>query len=304
MKHQNIFWGVVLILIGSLVLLDRLGLFIFEWVMVRRLWPVLLILWGVSILPTKGFIKLILAFTVAALSVVIYQQRAPESHTDWKRFEFKKERRIDHKNNISQHFSEPFDDSIQLAKLKLDAGAGNFKLSGHTNELFEFSKSSSLMKYEFRVESLNEEASIFISQNTNIVLGKNNKNDVEIMLNPKPIWAVTFGLGAGNFNFDFSEIKVKKLELDGGAASIDFKMSELMDETDISINTAASSIKLRLPEGAGATLKSNAVLSSRNLNGFEQLSRGHYRTPGFDDAAQKFTINMDAAVSSFTVIWY
>lgn len=44
MKHQNIFWGALLILLGTLFLFDRLGFFVFDWSMVRRLWPVLLIL--------------------------------------------------------------------------------------------------------------------------------------------------------------------------------------------------------------------------------------------------------------------
>jgi hypothetical protein len=304
MKHQNIFWGVILILIGTLVLFDRLGFFIFEWAMVRQLWPVLLILWGISILPTKGFIKLILAFTVAGISVVIYQQRAPEMRTEWKRFDFKRESQVRDRDQITQYFSEPYDETITRAKLTLDAGAGAFKLKSSDDNLVGFNKERSTMRYDFRVESYNEEATVKISQNSNIHLGKNNRNDVEILLHSGPVWSTQFNIGAGSFDFDFSGLMVDEIKLDGGAASIEFKLGDLLDKTMIDINTAASSITLYLPKNAGAILKSNAVISSRNIEGFERMSRGLYQTENYDEAVQKIDISMDAAVSSFTVKWY
>jgi hypothetical protein len=304
MKHQNIFWGVVLILIGSLVLLDRLGVFIFEWAMVRQLWPVLLILWGISILPTKGFIKLILAFAVAGISIIIYHQRAPETRTEWRRFEFKRDSQIQDRDQIAQYFNEPYDETISRAKLTLDAGAGSFKLSASDGNLIGFDKKRSTLRYDFRVESFNEEATVRISQNSDIHIGKNNRNDVEIMLHPSPVWSTDFNIGAGSFDFDFSDLRVDKIKMDGGAASIEFKIGDLLAETSVEINTAASSITLYLPKEAGAVLRSNAVLSSRNIEGFERISRGQYQTGNFEEAVQKIDISMDAAVSSFTVKWY
>lgn len=44
-KNSKIFWGVVLILFGGLVLLRNFGYLEYEIV---RFWPVLLILWGIK----------------------------------------------------------------------------------------------------------------------------------------------------------------------------------------------------------------------------------------------------------------
>ncbi|MFI5252486.1 MAG: cell wall-active antibiotics response protein LiaF [Bacteroidota bacterium] len=46
---RNLFWGFILVLFGVLLLLDNLGIADFGE-MLRQFWPVLIILWGVSIL--------------------------------------------------------------------------------------------------------------------------------------------------------------------------------------------------------------------------------------------------------------
>jgi predicted membrane protein len=49
---RNLFWGMVLILLGLLFLLDNLGIADFGEV-IRMYWPVILILWGISALFRK-----------------------------------------------------------------------------------------------------------------------------------------------------------------------------------------------------------------------------------------------------------
>lgn len=302
MKHQNIFWGFALIILGTLILLDRLGIFIFEWVMLKHLWPVLLILWGISIIPTKGFIKLGLSLVVAVLAVVIYNQKAPEKRTEWKRIEFKKE--SSDKDAVSQTFSEPMDKNISKARLQLDAGAGAFKMRKSSPNLIDFDKKRSLMTYDFKVESFEDEAKIFISQNTRIQSGTNRGNDVSFKLNPDPVWEFEFNIGAGSFDFDMSELKVEKLDLNGGAADINLKLGDRQETTRLELDAGASSITVRIPKGAGGELRSSSLLSSRNIPGFERISKGHFRTENFDSAEQKVIIELNTAISSFTVVRY
>ena len=71
MSYKKVFWGVVLIIIGILFIIRNLGWVDFSWWGVFRLWPVLLILWGISVIPIKNYLKLILSF-VALLVAVIF----------------------------------------------------------------------------------------------------------------------------------------------------------------------------------------------------------------------------------------
>lgn len=49
---RNLFWGLILVIFGVLILLNNLGIADFEDV-IRDYWPVLLILWGMLILTRK-----------------------------------------------------------------------------------------------------------------------------------------------------------------------------------------------------------------------------------------------------------
>ena len=49
---RNLFWGIILVVFGSLLLLNNLGIADFEDV-IRDYWPILLILWGVLVLGKR-----------------------------------------------------------------------------------------------------------------------------------------------------------------------------------------------------------------------------------------------------------
>ncbi|PID58682.1 MAG: hypothetical protein CR986_07395 [Ignavibacteriae bacterium] len=57
MKTSNLFWGFFLVTIGSLFLLTRYTEFYIPWHIVWDLWPVLLILMGISIMVKGTFVK-------------------------------------------------------------------------------------------------------------------------------------------------------------------------------------------------------------------------------------------------------
>lgn len=59
MSYRKIFWGVMLVLIGTLFILKNVGVIFFDWVTIWRLWPLILILWGISLIPVKDYLKLI-----------------------------------------------------------------------------------------------------------------------------------------------------------------------------------------------------------------------------------------------------
>jgi len=47
-KHESLFWGVILLLIGLLFLLDNLGIDIDVWDVIGDFWPMILILIGLK----------------------------------------------------------------------------------------------------------------------------------------------------------------------------------------------------------------------------------------------------------------
>jgi hypothetical protein len=304
MKHQNVFWGTILITFGLLFMFDRLGVFELEWFMVWRLWPVLLILWGVSILPVRGLFKMILAIGVAALSLLIYANLKPSESPFHRNFHYNyTDEDTTDGEDINQVFSHPIDTEI-TALLKMTAGAGKFMLNGTTNELIYINKSGGKIGYDFKVEEMDGNATVSLEQNSDINMQRKRPNNLDIQLNENPIWGLDIEIGAADFNFDLTPFKVSKIDVEGGATSIQFKLGNLYPETEVNIDAAASSINMQIPETAGCSIIGSSILSHRDMKGFIQVSKGHYETENYATASQKIKISVDAAVSSFEITRY
>lgn len=310
MKQSNIFWGAMLVGLGTLLLFDRLGMMHFDWWAFAKLWPFLIILWGVSIIPVQNGIKIVLALLVAAGSVFMYLNKAedrPERHKYSYRYDFDdndEEEAEESENDIltDQSFNEPYNPAISTAKLEMDAAAGSFVLQGSTGELIFAENKGFGNQFDFKTEVLGTEAKILLKQHNDIKFGKNKGNKFNLMLNTSPVWEFDFDIGAAEFDFDLSNHKVSKIDIDGGAASIELRLGDLQPETDISIDAGASSVEIRIPASAGCRILGTSVLSSRNFEGFDKVDKGHYETKNFETANQKIRIRMDAAISGFTVI--
>lgn len=312
MKQSNIFWGTMLVGLGTLLLFDRLDMMHFDWWAFAKLWPFLIILWGVSIIPVQNGIKIVLALLVAAGSVFMYLNNA-ENRTERHKFSYHYDFDDDEDDEdeaeesdsgvaTDQSYNEPYNQLITTAKLEMDAAAGSFVLQGSTGELIFAENKGFGNQFDFKTEVLGSEAKILLKQHNDIKLGKNKGNKFNLMLNTTPVWEFDFDIGAAEFDFDLSNHKVSKIDIDGGAASIDLKLGALQAETDISIDAGASSVEIRIPASAGCRILGTSVLSSRNFEGFEKIDKGHYETKNFETASQKIRIRMDAAISGLKVI--
>jgi len=71
MNFQKIFWGIILLLVGILMLFKHLGLIHIHFWNLIHFWPVILIIWGVIVLPIKNNIKVIISIGILGLTLII-----------------------------------------------------------------------------------------------------------------------------------------------------------------------------------------------------------------------------------------
>lgn len=83
MKSRNLFLGIIILFIGVIALLAAFNVFEFSWVLLWRMWPMLLILIGVMILPVKDWLKAILLVLTLCGSVLLYRYEATHSWFHW-----------------------------------------------------------------------------------------------------------------------------------------------------------------------------------------------------------------------------
>ena len=76
MKSRNLFLGIIVLFVGVVALLASIGVIEFSWRVAWRLWPMLLIFVGISILPIKDWAKALLLVVALAAGVWLYQSEA------------------------------------------------------------------------------------------------------------------------------------------------------------------------------------------------------------------------------------
>ncbi len=79
MKNKNLLLGILLLFVGVVALLASLDIFEFRWSIVWHLWPLLLIIIGVMVLPVKDWLKAILLLASLAVGVLLYRYELSQS---------------------------------------------------------------------------------------------------------------------------------------------------------------------------------------------------------------------------------
>lgn len=319
MKLDRVIWGVVLLFIGSVLLLDNFNVIEFYWSNVWKFWPVFLIIIGVNILFNRnnsqtGNIISLGIVVVTLCFLFVKGQDKPEGRW-WSNV--RDNIHIDMDDEDSQNvgtnkssFAEPFTvgDDVKKNVLEISGGGTSFELKGNSDSLFLAhvnKKNNNFGLTKIASDSVN--TLIFKTRDKNRRSkwsSGNGTNKVDLYLNTRPIWEMELRLGAGELDFDLTDYKVRTLNFDGGAASIDFKIGNLLPITDINIKTGVADVKISVPETSGCRIKSKTGLSSKDFKGFKLISDGVYETENYQSSTKKVFINFDGGLSNFEVTRY
>jgi len=306
MKTSHIFWGLLFIGLGLLILINNFSTIFMDWGTIWKLWPLVVILLGISLLVRhkygKGFIA---GLAAVILALAIFASFKTATHFFSHDFEFVFDGEGNYEFEVTE-YSEKYDSTLNYAEFNFDAGAGSFKIKELTENLFDATTEG--RKDNFYLKRFDSDSSSkidFVMQSTRFRIGINNyKNKVDMKLNPQPIWNLTFDVGAASMDFDLTEIKTKNIDINMGAASINLKVGDKYSETNISIDAGASDIDIFIPQSSGCSINTDGALSSKNFDDFEKINSGHYQTTNFEEADSKIYISIDSGVSSITVKRY
>lgn len=317
MSYKKLFWGILLVIIGVLFILKNMGLIFFDWWTVFRLWPLILILWGISLIPIKDYFKLGLSILAIALTFLVVskfdKRERPfhnwnKNHQSWK---FNSDDSEDFDNDTTysgnvQELFQSYDSTVKYASLSLEAAAGDFRIADSTltDKLLIFRKKGNIGDYSMTSSDEPDKRNVSLKIEESDVQFKNEGNMVQMYLNPEPLWDFNFDIGAANINFDLSGFKVENVDVDGGASAIYLKLGDKTPYSHVKIDAGAASIDINVPESSGVEVRTETVLTSRNFQGFKKVSAGHFKTDNYVSATSKILIEVDAGVSSLNITRY
>jgi hypothetical protein len=315
MKYGHLFWAIILIAIGCLILISNFGWIDFHWSTVWRLWPLILIFWGIAILPLKDLIKYALLIGVILFTIIFFNKLTEPkgwflwhgNDSEWNfGDEWNKEggesgssRRME-----SQTLTVPYDSLSRKADLILEAAAGDFKLEGLTTELLSFSKNGNVGNYSLTTEDVDGKKQVRIHLDKSEGPRKFTQNEVEIRLNQQPVWDMNLDIGAASIAMDLKDYRIDTININAGASSIDLTLGNKNPMTRVTFNAGASSLNIRIPKDAACEVKSESFLVSRDFEGFTKKGSGLYQSDNYSSGKNKIYIDIQTAVSSITIERY
>lgn len=325
MNVRRISWGLIILFVGLILLFSNLGYIDFNWTAVFALWPVLLIIFGVSfILPDKPESKYIMTLiTIGILVLFAYQGLTSKRHF-WN-FEIEDDREInqnyfeddrtnDNRRIDKQEFRTNLSSDTKFATLNIEGGVVDYRIGKSTTDLFSASASSnlggfSLLTKEIGGDSVLGDEKVVLdfkmNRNKTVKLKKSEvDNRADMKLSAVPIWSINLEIGAGSADFDLSDYKIKKFKIEGGVSSIHAKMGMPIDyNTEINFEGGLASFDLAIPEGAACRVVSESALSSKELTGFKQKD-GSYVTENYHSSQRRYEVKMETGLSSLVVERY
>lgn len=311
MKTDKIVWGLTLVFVGAILLLDNFNIIDFYWGSVWQFWPLVLILIGINMVFGRNKSKpwsstVIIALSCLVLGFIAYMgiYRADRSESRWS-WSFDDEEEA--KALSSGTFSEAMPAGTRYAELHIKGGATRYVLQDSTSQLFEAEVKRSYGKFSLQkisrdsVEILNFNMK---GKGENIDLDELDENSARMRMNTRPIWRIFFEMGAGEADFDLSPYQVEQLQVKGGAASFDMKLGVPRTQTEVTVEAGMAEVKLNIPESVGCKISIKSGLSDQDFEGFEKQEDGTYLSPGYAQSAKKINIQLKGGLSDFEVKRY
>ncbi|MCL4510822.1 MAG: DUF5668 domain-containing protein [Bacteroidetes bacterium] len=301
MKISRLFAGILITLLGIALILTNFDIVSLNWHFIFKLWPILLIFGGISMLVSDSKWRGIL-FAVTSVLVLVWIFSL--ASIGWGNFRgiFHHDGRFTH----NQEFTQDMSKDVRHAVLTLNAGAGYFSINDTSSELFYAHTESNVGDYalDANKDGSTERLDFTLKSREDHWSFGGSKNHVEMMLNPKPDWNLNVDVGACSVNFDLTPFIIRTAEIKAGASSLRIRLGDKSDTTHLSMDTGASSVVVYVPESAGCQINDRAELSSKTFDNFMKDSDGIYHTPNFDSAKKKVFIDIKAGVSSIKVKRY
>jgi hypothetical protein len=73
---------------------------------------------------------------------------------------------------------------------------------------------------------------------------------------------------------------------------------------NVKVETGVSSVLIKVPREVACEVNTDSFLVSKELPGFDKVSKGTYVSPNYSSASQNITIHFNSGISSLRVLRY
>ena len=263
MKRSNLWWGIILVCIGALLLLDNLG-----------------VLAPLNI--KAGPLILSLALIGLGTWTLLAAQRRG--------------------NFATEELSIPFEGEEAHVNLDFGAGElrvhgaalGETLLSGTFEEVEHD------VSYKGGHQRVRLSSPPFAGPHW--IIGPWQHRRWTVALNDAVPLTLTVKTGASDVRLDLTDVQVTRLKLESGANAMHVIAPAHAGYTEIRGSSGAASLSVEIPKGVAARIRTSGALASISVDRerFPKME-GDYRSPDYETAANKVDVTLEMGVGSITV---
>ncbi len=288
----RVFLGLFVVFLGLVLLGDTTGIYHVEidfW----SFWPVLIIAFGLSLLSRRGWLSFFIAVIVTLLVILL------AGYAIFKGFSLKS-------SAVSQVESElisiPYRPGVKAALIKVKTGAGKLSIEGGGGGLISGRFNSNFLKLRTASAVRGGVQEVTLETfGSGSFFRRRPQNELDLSISSLVPVDLYLETGAMKMEMDLTEVKARTVEIKSGASSLRLALGELLDFSEVRIESGASSIDISLPSSMGARLEIKGALVSKSLPGFKEVAEGVYQSENYDKALKKAEISLDIGVSSLRV---
>ena len=305
--NNKIATGIWLVFAGVVFLLHNLKVIDFNFFGIINLWPLILVSIGVSmLLQGRTYGKYIVIGTNIILCGIIFYNGVTSKASVYDKLE-----NIDFSSSdneasgpFTQLVSQPMPAVIESAKLTVNGGAAKYNFTTGNDSSHVMTAKTSQSTASLNLKSKGDR-DVKLELNSKMKNNKYNNSLINVELNRKPIWEFEFNVGAAAIIGDFKDIRVKKLEVNSGASSLDIHLPKPnAGVSEIEVNTAASKVLLYLPKGAACQVETDALFSNNKYEDVDIVQDDYRKSKNYDQEANKYDIKVSGAANSLSILRY
>jgi hypothetical protein len=297
-RGRGVVGPLLLIFLGSVFLLQNMGVVPPDtWTNLWRLWPLVLVVFGVELLFGSRLHWLALTGLVVVLfaaGLVASGSMAPMGAVESRSFE--NERAGAQRADVTVRFG-----AGQLALGPLtdnqDRLLGTMRYEGQGDFMPEARSrvDGTVARLEY---TLSGRGSMFGPFG-----GRSGAPRMDVELSPSVPLTLTVQTGAADATLDLTRLQLSNLDLSTGAASSTIRLPQAAGTSTVHISGGAATITLEVPREVAASIRHRGGLSALTVDEsrFPKVNDQVYRSPDFDTARNKVDIVLETGVATIRV---
>lgn len=266
MRSGGLFWAVILILGGLLLLLNNFGIVAVGW---NVIWPLFIVAAGVWLLA-RAFIAPHMAR--ASQQVVVPLEGAGQARI-----------RMQHGAGSLEVGAGAAGDTLMTGSF---GGGLDYRTErrGNSVELGMKTPSAAFGGFPF----------FWMPGGT---------LDWSVSLNPAVALTLDLEMGAAATTIDLSALRVTDLKVQTGASSTRLTLPASAGRTHAELHVGAASMSIQIPDGVSARIRTQSGLASVDVDTrrFPQVDNRLYQSPDFTAAANSVDLSVEAGVGSVSI---